>query len=654
MVIKALNVERPLFFLCGPGMNGNINIDTDRRNIMLKEISEYKDRFDITPLPIIVDELFNEDDEIVDNQLNMKLLEEIVSNISCMTYIFLDTMSTSFELGLFTNSKQNNNVCLLLDSQYKDRYNCYVGEYITKSSRDSMVVYDARYDARGYVYFKNDTVPQIIKNHLEEIIKQNNSTRFTDVFFKRGMSNKHKFGRINYEVDVTNEKRIEFQVDIKTLFYLLSNYFFEKSIEFKKEMVNDVYHWVLHNIVETFIALSSDNEIRTNLLFEEGWKYSLVSYDYDMLEVLKNMCYIICVMKNKRTSYNNQMIKTPFVRNVSTIKVDNKIDMFDFFGLSKYKNKFLDFAKDYVSNPDYYTKTFDMVIKGKYRKIITYADNAAGRKLKEMHNIINNSLNKYIPSSEFSYAYKCGKNTHMCVNNHRESSVFYKYDIHSFFETMKKTHLIDKLKKLIEDKISSFYKEINYSKTKISWIFKRDDLILDSIVSILMINYKFPIGYVTSPKISDFYLYDFDNEVKNQLDSNYIYTRYSDDILISGNSCNSNINKTIQNCILKEGLVLNNKKTKIIRLKQYGDTVKFLGLVIKKELNNNSIKVSNSYISHVMKEIYDFEKKPNKSKLEKIRGTLNYIKYVDRSAFTSIFKIYSKVRGGNLNALLYE
>ena len=107
---KAIRIYRPLVFLCGPYYNKDnpLNrrkilfdyIRSKRETIILGE----KNKFVFSLVPVIVDEIFSDNKLIDDLGLNLKELEEIVANISYRTYIFLDSMSTSFEYGLFGNT----------------------------------------------------------------------------------------------------------------------------------------------------------------------------------------------------------------------------------------------------------------------------------------------------------------------------------------------------------------------------------------------------------------------------------------------------------------------------------------------------------------------------------------------------------------------
>ena len=81
---------------------------SDRRRILNKVLlDEYK------CLPLIIDN-FLTPDNIGDDTISILLLEEIFAGISFKTYIFLDTMSSAVELGLFTNNVYNNSISVFV------------------------------------------------------------------------------------------------------------------------------------------------------------------------------------------------------------------------------------------------------------------------------------------------------------------------------------------------------------------------------------------------------------------------------------------------------------------------------------------------------------------------------------------------------------
>lgn len=101
-LLKNITIERPILFLCGPYYNKNNK--SDRRVILQNYLNEhYKRKY----IPLVIDDFLTEEN-IRDKTISIQTMEEICAAISCKTYIFLDTMSASAELGIFANSAYMN------------------------------------------------------------------------------------------------------------------------------------------------------------------------------------------------------------------------------------------------------------------------------------------------------------------------------------------------------------------------------------------------------------------------------------------------------------------------------------------------------------------------------------------------------------------
>jgi RNA-directed DNA polymerase len=106
---------------------------------------------------------------------------------------------------------------------------------------------------------------------------------------------------------------------------------------------------------------------------------------------------------------------------------------------------------------------------------------------------------------------------------------------------------------------------------------------IDHILDLLTINGTLPIGYSTSPILSNACLHEFDNRLASvSQERQWIYTRYADDIIISADNLQSiqDAQEVVENCLaekLGDNFALNLKKSKLTRI---GRKVKLLGLVI--------------------------------------------------------------------------
>ena len=152
-----------------------------------------------------------------------------------------------------------------------------------------------------------------------------------------------------------------------------------------------------------------------------------------------------------------------------------------------------------------------------------------------------------------------------------------------------------------------------------------------------------PIGYVTSPKLSDFYLYNIDNIIEEiSRKYNVCYTRYADDILISSNNKekNNEVFLKLQLELNGKKLILNKKKTKFKALVNNSDTITYLGLFLIKKNNENEMKVSNKYIRETSFECRKLLKPITFDEYEKICGKINYIKLISEKSYHTLLELF--------------
>lgn len=156
-----------------------------------------------------------------------------------------------------------------------------------------------------------------------------------------------------------------------------------------------------------------------------------------------------------------------------------------------------------------------------------------------------------------------------------------------------------------------------------------------------------PIGYPTSPIISNIIMYDFDLDISNILNTNLdilgkvVYTRYADDLVFSTNkrSACKQIEKIITEKLTSMDspkLRLNNKKTRY--LSSSGGSALVTGLRI---CYDEHITIHRKYKNRIRGMIHKYRlKKLSESGLCTLRGHLSYIKYVDPVYYTKLSSCY--------------
>jgi len=231
------------------------------------------------------------------------------------------------------------------------------------------------------------------------------------------------------------------------------------------------------------------------------------------------------------------------------------------------------------------------------------------------------------------FSYREGKNAFDAVEKHSQNSYFVQTDIKGFFNSIN----ADDLAKIIDE---------NLSDSPITDIHKYKEYLLTT----LMIDNHLPVGFSTSPNISNTFLYNFDNIFERYCtDKDITYTRYADDLIMSSKKVDDLIK--IQNIIsgtfaslFGDRIQLNLDKTKFTKK---GRKIKLLGMVIlpsgkvtvDKSLKSEIENLLHFYVSdkskftNYLEKIYD-------GKIATISGKLNYINTVDKDYLNKLRKKY--------------
>ncbi|MCY1276740.1 reverse transcriptase [Pseudomonas jessenii] len=248
----------------------------------------------------------------------------------------------------------------------------------------------------------------------------------------------------------------------------------------------------------------------------------------------------------------------------------------------------------------------------------------ADEKLRAYHKFINLFISDFLKiNTNVVYSYRKGINVVDAVRQHAHSRHFCQVDLKNFFGSIDAA--------LIESCI--LQNIVNLPASDIATHIGR-------IVSLVSLDGTLPPGFSTSPPLSNACLFEFDNQVENYCHKkNLIYTRYSDDIIISGSSerlygLDSIIEEFIKE-YFNEKLEINPAKTKYTTV---GGKIKLLGLVI---LPNGEITIDTKLKSkvEVMLHYYLTDRPQFNKILEKdstkgistLSGYLNYINTTDPS-----------------------
>lgn len=258
------------------------------------------------------------------------------------------------------------------------------------------------------------------------------------------------------------------------------------------------------------------------------------------------------------------------------------------------------------------------LINVKDRVVVRQSD-----KLKKYLRFVDRTiLRSLAKDDEVVHSFIKEKSTFTAVQAHVESKYYFLADIKEFYQSIKRKDVVNILERnQAEIPIVDIAEYINYLSCVTTY---KDTL---------------PIGLSTSPQLSNAFLFDFDREVKAYcIENSLIYTRYADDIIISGDNMDviAILSDRIQGMLQLYGSSYFSLKESKTRITWKGNKVKILGLVI---LPNGRITIDKKYkkIIESLLYFYSSDKSEYQSLLSKVMhgdekslfGLLHYANSVD-------------------------
>ncbi|WP_166369690.1 reverse transcriptase domain-containing protein [Psychromonas sp. SA13A] len=267
--------------------------------------------------------------------------------------------------------------------------------------------------------------------------------------------------------------------------------------------------------------------------------------------------------------------------------------------------------------------------KGAKKEIFKPSD-----KLQDYLRFLNNYIFQYADTNtNVVYSYRKGTNPYQAVVKHSANNFFFQADIKGFFSSVKRQDIEYVLNnKLAQSPISDL------------------NIYINRILNLIMVNDSLPIGFASSPILTNSLLNDFDNELEKYcLDQDVIYTRYSDDLILSAKTKTPliNLEDYISEMLVKffnERLKLNEEKTK---LTQKGNKIKILGMVIlptgKVTVDikvKKNIEILFHYFINDKNKFVDISGGNYEAALDKLSGKINYINTIDPDYLIKLRKKY--------------
>ncbi len=263
-------------------------------------------------------------------------------------------------------------------------------------------------------------------------------------------------------------------------------------------------------------------------------------------------------------------------------------------------------------------------------------------KLKEYLRFIDKvMLDSLQKNEQVAHAYVKEKSTLTAVQAHIGNKYFFTTDIENFFPSI-----------MAEDVERILKRDTDYIPILDFKSF------IPKITELTTYRGSITVGFATSPKLSNSFLLDFDTALNNYCKKyTLIYTRYSDDIIISCKSRNllNNIADHVQELLhefASPKILLSKKKT---RQTHIGKRVKILGIVI---LPNGRITIDSKYkktieslLHYYINDEEKFQKtltKKTTSKEQSLFGLLHYANSIDPLYIEKLQRKYGAYTLGTL------
>lgn len=237
--------------------------------------------------------------------------------------------------------------------------------------------------------------------------------------------------------------------------------------------------------------------------------------------------------------------------------------------------------------------------------------------------LVNRIFLKF-PVSGYSTAYLKGSSIKHNAFLHKNSNYILHMDVSHFFESITNYHF-DKL------------------LDKINGIDNDDKELIKNII--LFQGKNLVIGSVASPAVSNCIMHDIDLEIINECvkDTDLIYTRYADDIIISSKHyIDNSIISVVTNILERNQFEVNKSKTYFMNRK---GRRAITGVIL--DNNNNNLSIGNKKFNEIKRMIYKFLIK-NEGNKDRILGYLSYIKDIDIKKYYSIRNTYKKYDKDNI------
>lgn len=263
-------------------------------------------------------------------------------------------------------------------------------------------------------------------------------------------------------------------------------------------------------------------------------------------------------------------------------------------GLTKEQNRLLSLSRE---TPEAFFEAFTIKTRGKTRELMRYKNNADGLAIRAVHADIASAMLRQYRHHSASFAYQAGSSIMSCVSVHLDSTQFLKFDIHHFFNSIDPALLAEAIRQHFSPEAESL----------------RDILLF---TQSFFVGGVLPLGLVISPLLSDIYLHSLDEEMALLCrESGCIYSRYADDIMISGSLAAMNAHADtlalkLEELLKHKRLQLNSAKMQSVTLAQPGQYIRYVGInIVRQEGGRNVLTVGRAYVHQTAREFLDYARR---------------------------------------------
>ena len=282
-----------------------------------------------------------------------------------------------------------------------------------------------------------------------------------------------------------------------------------------------------------------------------------------------------------------------------------------------------DFIESALGNSRKHVKKFYVSKRNGGTRVILHPSS----KLKTIQYWLINRVFSNLPTHEASAAYIQNKSILWNANQHKDSKYFLKIDFKDFFPSISWLDLQPLLEKWHRQNSPEWkFTDDAQSLIQLSCFYSHDSL---------------PIGYPSSPIISNIVMNDMDEKITQLLSDKdrygvAVFTRYADDIVISTNKRNicKNICSDVSDLIKSVSspkLTINRKKTRM------GSRASGSAYVTGLRICEDHITIHKKQKSHIrlLLKLYKKDKLEKKEQLS-LLGHLSYVKFVAPAFYTKL------------------